>query len=89
MVLKIPVPAPATIPVGPYRLSIHPTSGSLADEVTIAGRKIPIGRFTPFRRMMSSAKAFVNVYVLGHSPIMLIGKGENVLKGTIDFGDLD
>lgn len=39
IVLKTPVPAPATTPVGPYKLSIHPTTGSWNVDVTAKTHK--------------------------------------------------
>jgi hypothetical protein len=39
IVRSTPVPTPATTPVGPYRLSIQPITGSLADDVTVLEEK--------------------------------------------------
>lgn len=71
IVRNTPVPTPATTPVGPYKLSIQPTTGSRTEDVTIAGLNIPIGRLLPFNLTKSSVNAFVNAYVFGHLPSIL------------------
>lgn len=62
----------------------YPTTGSRTDDVTIAGRNIPIGRFLPFIRIKSSDNAFVNAYVFGHLPNMLRQHAKNSKKNSVN-----
>lgn len=80
-VRKTPVPTPATTPVGPYKLSIQPMTGSRTDDVTIAGRNIPNGNFLQFNLITDSAKALVNAYVFGHLPSILWKMPEKTVNG--------
>lgn len=41
-VLNTPLPAPASIPVGPFRLSTHPGIGSFHEPVTLNNNKINV-----------------------------------------------
>ena len=57
------------LPVGPFRLSTHPGIGSFHEATTIEGRIIAIGKSDALSAITFSAMAFVNVYVLGKTPI--------------------
>jgi len=71
MVCNKPIALPVIIPIAPYKLLIHPGIGSFDVDVTIEGRMMQVGISVLYCRTVSSATAFVNVYVLGQSPINL------------------
>lgn len=65
MVLMTPLPTPTIAAVGPFMLSIQPGTGSFSAAKTMEGRTMASG-ICPFSLSKScSARALVNVYVLG------------------------
>lgn len=64
-----PRTAPEHIPDGPYKLSVHPGTGSRYVESTMGGRNIPAGKLWALWLTKFSEHCFVIVYVLGIRPI--------------------
>lgn len=63
-----PRTVPAHTPDGPYKLSVHPGTGSLYVESTMGGRNIPAGRPYALWCTKFSEHCFVIVYVFGIFP---------------------
>lgn len=63
-----PRTVPAHTPDGPYKLSVHPGTGSMYVESTIGGRNIPAGRPYALWCTKFSEHCFVIVYVFGIFP---------------------
>lgn len=69
---KTPLPAPINKPVGPLILSVHPGIGSYRIGITIDGLIITAGISLICSTTSASANDFVNAYVFGIWPRILL-----------------